>query len=75
MKKEKRKQCIDNFQGEDFEELREAFEETVKEKDEESLPSLGIFFETIWENATDSLKQEMMDVLEERVKKGLEENL
>ena len=70
-----RDHIINNFKGDDYSTLRRAIEESVKAKDEVTLPGLGVFFELIWENASKELKDELIDIIRKRVKKGLENNL
>ncbi len=64
---------INNFRGDDFNTLRNAIEESVKEKDETTLPGLGVFFELIWENANQELKNELIEIIRKRVRKGIED--
>lgn len=68
-----RHHIINNFQGDDFNTLRNAIEESVKEKDELTLPGLGVFFELIWENADQELKNNLIEIIRKRVQKGLQE--
>ena len=70
-----RRHIINNFQGDDFHSLKTAIEEAVKDQDELTLPGLGVFFELIWENADQELKNNLIEIIRKRVKKGLEENL
>ena len=70
-----RRHIINNFQGDDFHTLKTAIEEAVKDQDELTLPGLGVFFELIWENADQELKNNLIEIIRKRVKKGLEENL
>jgi len=66
-----RRHIINNFQGDDFNTLRKAIDESVKANDELTLPGLGVFLELIWENAD----QELIEIIRKRVKRGLEENI
>ena len=66
---------INNFKGDDFSTLKNAIEESIKEQDELILPGLGVFFELVWENADQELKNQIIEIIRKRVKKGLEENL
>lgn len=66
---------INNFKGDDFNTLRTAIEESVQEKDELTLPGLGVFFELIWENSSQELKNQLIEIIRKRVQKGLENNL
>ena len=70
-----RHHIINNFQGDDFETLKRAIDESVIAQDEATLPGLGVFFEIIWENATQELRNELIEIIRKRVQKGLEENL
>lgn len=69
-----RHHIINNFKGDDFSTLKNAIEESVKENDELTLPGLGVFFELIWENATQELKNELIEIIRKRVRKGINEN-
>lgn len=68
-----RHHIINNFKGDDFSTLRNAIEEAIKEKDEATLPGLGVFFELIWENADQELKNELIEIIRKRVRKKAEE--
>ena len=69
-----RQHIINNFQGDDYETLRRAIDESVEANDEVTLPGLGVFLELIWENASQELKNELIEIIRKRVQKGLEEN-
>ena len=62
----------ENFTNNTKDELKESILESIESKDEEILPGLGVFFELIWENASQDLKNEMIETLRKRVEKGLE---
>lgn len=70
-----RQHIINNFSGDNFDTLRRAIDESVEAQDEVTLPGLGVFLEIIWENASQELKNEMIDIIRKRVQKGLEEDL
>lgn len=70
-----REHIINNFEGDDFQTLKRAIDESVEAKDEVTLPGLGVFLEIIWENASQELKNEMIEIIRKRVQKGLENNL
>ena len=69
-----REHIINNFQGDNYETLKKAIDESVTSQDEVTLPGLGVFFEIIWENADQELKNTLIEIIRKRVKKGLEEN-
>ena len=63
-----RNHIINNFRGDDINVLKDAIEESIKEKDEITLPGMGVFLEIIWEGASDKLKNSMLRIIEERIK-------
>lgn len=69
-----RQHIINNFQGDNYETLKKAIDESVSSQDEVTLPGLGVFFELIWENADQELKNTLIEIIRKRVKKGLAEN-
>ena len=75
MNTEIRRHIINNFQGDNFETLKKAIDESVKEKDEYNLPWLGVFFELIWENSSTEMKNNIIEIIRKRVKKGLNEEI
>ena len=64
-----RRHIINNFRDDDIKTLRNAIEESIKEKDEVALPGLGVFLEVIWQDSSEDLKQEMLNIIYKRVKK------
>ena len=66
-----REHIINNFHGDDFQTLKKAIDEAVKNMDEVTLPGLGVFLEIIWEDASLELKNEMIEIIRKRVQKGL----
>ena len=75
MNTEIRRHIINNFQGDKFETLKKAIDESVKEKDEYNLPGLCVFFELIWENSSTEMKNNIIEIIRKRVKKGLNEEI
>ena len=69
-----REHIINNFHGDDFQTLKKAIDEAVKNMDEVTLPGLGVFLEIIWEDASLELKNEMIEKKKKRVQKGLEKD-
>jgi len=64
-----RSHIINNFKDDDINTLRNAIEESIKEKDEIALPGMGVFLEIIWENANSELKQQLLDIIYKEIKK------
>ncbi len=62
-----REYIINNFEGDDYDSLKNAIDESIAEKDEETLPGMGVFFEIVWESADDKLKQTILQAIKDRV--------
>lgn len=62
-----RDHIINNFKGDDENALREAIEESIKEDDEITLPGMGVFFEIIWTDANEDMKNKIIEMLKNRV--------
>lgn len=62
-----RNHIINNFKGDDFDELKRAIDESIEENDEETLPGMGVFLELIWQGADDKLKQEMLEIIKKQI--------
>lgn len=62
-----RDHIINNFKGDNYDQLRSAIEESIQEGDEVTLPGMGVFLELIWEGADQELKNKMLDVIKTQV--------
>ena len=62
-----RNHIINNFKGDDFDELKRAIDESIAENDEETLPGMGVFLELIWQGSDDKLKQEMLEIIKKQI--------
>ena len=62
-----RNHIINNFKGDDVDELKRAIDESIAENDEETLPGMGVFLELIWQGADDKLKQEMIEIIKKQI--------
>ena len=60
---------INNFKDDSIETLRNAIEESISEKDEITLPGMGVFFEIIWTDADEKLRTTMIDIIRKRLDK------
>lgn len=69
-----REHIINNFHGDNYDTLKRAIDECVESQEEVTLPGLGVFLEIIWENASQELKNELIEIIRKRVQKGLEDN-
>ena len=63
-----RSYIMNNFKNDNQESLRTSIEDSINEKDEETLPGLGVFFELIWNNSDNSEKEKILSILEQSVK-------
>ena len=59
-----RDHIINNFKGDNYDQLRSAIEESIQEG---TLPGMGVFLELIWEGADQELKNKMLDVIKTQV--------
>ena len=64
-----RKHIINNFKDDDITVLRSAIEESIQEKDEIALPGMGVFMEILWTDSSEEMKQEILNILHNRIKK------
>ena len=60
---------VNNFKNDNKETIKEAIVESINSKDEVTLPGMGVFMEIIWNNATDEMKNEMLTILKNNLKK------
>ena len=60
---------INNFKDDDKETIKKAIEESIQEKDEVTLPGMGVFFEIIWTNSTDEEKNKILEILKKQITK------
>lgn len=62
-----RKSIINNFKDSETKDIRSSIESSISDRDEITLPGLGVFFELIW-NGSD---EEHKDYILETIKKEL----
>ena len=58
-----------NFENSNEQEIRESIESSMQEKDEITLPGLGVFFEIIWQYSDENMKQNLLQVLTQKLSK------
>ncbi len=68
-----REYIINNFEGDNYDELQAAINESIESKDEVTLPGMGVFFEIVWEGADQELKNRMLEIIKTRVNEGKED--
>ncbi len=57
---------INNFQDDDTDTIKRAIEQSIEEGDEVTLPGMGVFFEIIWQDASDDEKTKILEKLKNR---------
>ena len=62
---------INNFKEDDVNTLRNTITECIQDDDEETLPGMGVFLELIWKGSTEEQRKEMLEVLNNELKKWL----
>ena len=65
-----RSHIINNFKGDDYDSLQSAINESIESNDEVTLPGMGVFFEIVWQGADQSLKNQMLQIIKDRVSQG-----
>ena len=65
-----REHIINNFKGDDYDSLQSAINEYIESNDEVTLPGMGVFFEIVWQGADQSLKNQILQIIKERVSQG-----
>ena len=58
-----RESIISNFKDSSKKEIISTIENALKEKEEITLPGMGVFFEILWTNSSANLKNEIVDTI------------
>ena len=58
-----------NFSTSKIDDIRLSIEDAIEEHDEITLPGLGVFFEILWNNSDVNLKNNILNILENNIKK------
>ena len=59
-----RKSIIKNFEGSGIEDIRDSIETSIEDKEEITLPGLGVFFEILWNNSDKEDKEFILRTIE-----------
>lgn len=62
-----RKSIIDNFKDASTDEIKTSITSSIQEKEEVTLPGLGVFFELLWKNSDEGEQKFILDT----IRKGL----
>ncbi|CAH0346274.1 small acid-soluble spore protein SspI [Bacillus sp. CECT 9360] len=60
---------IDNVSGNSQEQLEDTIVDAIQNGEEKMLPGLGVLFEVIWQHASEQERTEMLQTLEDALKK------
>lgn len=63
-----RNHILENFKDVSLDEIKASIETSIQEKEELTLPGLGVFFELLWNNSDENSKEYILNTL----KKALE---
>lgn len=55
-----------NFKDSDENEIRESIIASIESKDEVVLPGLGVFFEILWNNSDDAMKETIVTTIQKQ---------
>lgn len=58
---------ISNIQNKSKEQLMDMMETATREKEEKTLPGLGVIFEVIWENSDSNVKESLISTLDQHI--------
>ena len=53
----------ENFRNSEINEIKDSIVSSISDKDEVTLPGLGVFFETLWENSDEDQKNKILEIL------------
>ena len=63
-----RKSIKNNFKKSNKEEIIEAINTSISDNEEITLPGMGVFFEILWINSNDEMKEEILNLLLNNIK-------
>lgn len=53
----------ENFKNSEISEIKDSIVSSIIDKDEVTLPGLGVFFEILWENSNDEIQNKILEIL------------
>lgn len=57
----------ENFKNADISEIKASIDASIEEKDEITLPGLGVFFEILWSSSDENSKEYILNTLEKKL--------
>ena len=58
-----RKSIRNNFKDSSRVEIMESINSSIQDRDEITLPGIGVFFEILWENSNNELKEKIINII------------
>ena len=58
---------LNNFKDASIDDIRSSIVDSINDRDEVTLPGLDVFFEILWTNSSEEIKNQILDIL----KKGM----
>lgn len=58
-----RKHILENFKDTSSDEIKASIDASIAEKEEITLPGLGVFFELLWSNSDENSKEYILNTL------------
>lgn len=58
---------LNNFKDASIDDIRSSIVDSINDRDEVTLPGLGVFFVILWTNSSEEIKNQILDIL----KKGM----
>ncbi len=62
-----RKSIIGNFKNSSKDEIKESIISSLKMNEEITLPGMGVFFEILWQNCSNELKDEIINIISDNL--------
>ena len=62
-----RSHILNNFKDASIEDIKNSIIDGVNDKEEITLPGLGVFFEILWSNSTEEEKNKIIKILKENM--------
>ncbi len=53
----------ENFKNSEINDIKDSIVSSIKDKDEVTLPGLGVFFEILWENSNEDEQNKILEIL------------
>lgn len=53
----------ENFKNSEISDIKDSIISSIDDKDEVTLPGLGVFFEIVWENSDETTKNKILEIL------------